>query len=155
MVAARPVWSGGSQGRGRPFTRSPMPPVSPLATFPTVLFSNLSSSRLDPGPFLFSSTSFQPPLFSLLSCCSPLVPVIIIVLLLGQLLLFPRERAPSTDPRTRLRLNRGARHLCEESMLTDTAHVNTATGPLRLWRAFSTWTVFRRSLVPRSVSSSV
>lgn len=29
MVAARPVWSGGSQGRGRPFTRSPIRPLPP------------------------------------------------------------------------------------------------------------------------------
>ncbi|KAL0125925.1 hypothetical protein PUN28_004775 [Cardiocondyla obscurior] len=29
VVAARPVWSGGSQGRGRPFTRSPIRPFPP------------------------------------------------------------------------------------------------------------------------------
>lgn len=36
VVAARPVWSGGSQGRGRPFTRSPVPlsPSSRRSCFP-------------------------------------------------------------------------------------------------------------------------
>lgn len=51
MVAAQPVWSGGSQGRGRPFTRSLPPPrtfllcsPSPSAIYHTYIHTYVYSS---------------------------------------------------------------------------------------------------------------
>lgn len=59
VVAARPVWSGGSQGRGRPFTRSPVPSPPPILLHPVLSLSLFLPPSLPSPPRLASSASLR------------------------------------------------------------------------------------------------